>query len=252
MNQLLTKKLQALEDFKDQVLSKQEIKNSLAKMILFGSVNEKNQNNVRPDSDVDILLFSFDPNQKKIRDYIYQSAFDSTVKYGESVEPIIYPYFNYAFPSGSVFLQKVLSEGKEIYTMDKKQIQKQEAQNYLDLAEEYLEEAQEISKRKRLSSFRLSIDAGYNAAELAVKGLLILKTGNVPKTHGGIVSEFGKFFVLTKQIPRQVGRELNASLDYRNRARYDKSAIITSEMKQEILKLARELIKILSAALASA
>lgn len=242
MNQLLTKKLQALNGFKDQVLSKPGVKNSLAKMILFGSVNEKK---VRPESDVDILLFSFDPYQKKLQNQIYESAFDATVKYGESVEPLIYPYFNYRFPFRSFFLQKAIAEGKEIYTMNKKQIQKQEAQNYLDLAEEYLEEAQEIAKRKRISSFRLVVDAGYNAAELAVKGLLVLKTGNVPKTHGGIVSEFGKLFVLIGKIPRQIGRDLNAGLDYRNKARYDKTAIITLEMRQGILELAKKLIKIL-------
>jgi uncharacterized protein (UPF0332 family) len=242
MNQLLNKKLKALDYFKEQVLSDPEVQKSTAKMILFGSVCDKK---VRPDSDVDILIFSFSPNKKSVQNKIYQIAFDSTVKYAQSVEPLIYSYLNYQFPAESVFLQKVLKQGKEIYTMDKKQIIKQEAQNYLDLAQDYFIEAKDLAKKRRVSSFRLSIDAGYNAAELAVKGLLLLKTGKVPKTHGGVVSEFGKCFVLACEVSRQAGRDLSAGLNYRNKARYDKSAIITSEMKRGVLNLAKVLIGLL-------
>ena len=86
------------------------------------------------------------------------------------------------------------------------------------------------------------IDAAYNAAELCVKGLLLLRLDDIPGSHGGLVGKFGELYVQTGELPRELGRRLNKGLDARAAARYDYAAQITEEMARDVLQLARELI----------
>ena len=68
---------------------------------------------------------------------------------------------------------------------------------YLELAEEYIGYAKDAFKENKL---RLSIDAGYNACELLVKALIISTKTPLASSHGGIVGQVGKLFVLTKKV----------------------------------------------------
>lgn len=130
--------------------------------------------------------------------------------------------------------------------MNEEELKRSEAENYRSLSEEYLEGAR---LALRASSFRLAVDAAYNAAELCVKGLLLLKLEELPGSHGGLVGEFGRLYVKAHQVPAELGRRLHRSLETRNRARYDFNAEIGRDHAKELIALAEELQKILAAKL---
>jgi len=43
--------------------------------------------------------------------------------------------------------------------------------------------------------YRVAVDVGYNAVELCIKALILLRAGEIPRTHGGIVKKFGEIYV---------------------------------------------------------
>ena len=90
----------------------------------------------------------------------------------------------------------------------------------------------------------MAIDAAYNAAELAAKGLILLKQNDLPGSHGGVVSLFGRLYVKTNAIEKSVGRSLNLALKLGNEARYRPNAVLNREAAQDVLKLARDLIDV--------
>ncbi|MGB9631074.1 MAG: HEPN domain-containing protein, partial [Candidatus Methanodesulfokora sp.] len=87
------------------------------------------------------------------------------------------------------------------------------------------------------------VDEAYNAAELAVKALMLWDGHDIPGSHGGIVGEFGRLYVLTGRIENRLGRLLSLSLERRNRARYDARADIGEEDARTVVELAEELIE---------
>ena len=125
--------------------------------------------------------------------------------------------------------------------MQENELKRQEAKNYLILASEYLEGATESLKSKRI---RIAIDTGYNAAELTAKALLLLELDEIPSSHGGVVGEFGKLYIKTERIEREIGRRLNKALDLRNKARYVYNAEISALQAEEVIKLAEKMIQI--------
>lgn len=86
------------------------LKKKIGKMILFGSFAKGTANR---NSDIDLIIFIKGRKSRAIEDVIDQLSFDSTVKYGESVEPLIYSYAKYKKPD-SPFLKEILQYGKEI------------------------------------------------------------------------------------------------------------------------------------------
>jgi uncharacterized protein (UPF0332 family) len=125
--------------------------------------------------------------------------------------------------------------------VEENEIKRKEAKNYLNLAYEYLEGAKESLKANRV---RIAIDTGYNAAELVAKALLLLEIDMIPSTHGGIIGEFGKLYIKTEMIDRNIGRNLNKALDLRNKARYIYNAEISFAEAEEIIKLAEDMLNI--------
>jgi uncharacterized protein (UPF0332 family) len=116
------------------------------------------------------------------------------------------------------------------------------------LAEEYIGYEKDAFKENKL---RLSIDAGYNACELLVKALIISTKNPLSSSHGGIVGQFGKLFVLTKKVQEDLGRNLNLGLDLRAKARYKPGAQIEAKDAEFIIKLTSELMLIAKKELAS-
>lgn len=90
------------------------------------------------------------------------------------------------------------------------------------------------------------MDAAYNAAEFAAKGLILLKQDDLPGSHGGIVSLFGQLYVKTKKIGKEIGRGLNTALKLRNVARYKPDALLLEEDAKDVLYLAERVIETLS------
>lgn len=122
--------------------------------------------------------------------------------------------------------------------MDDEELKKKESRNYFDLASEYLE-----GSRAALQGgyFRIAVDASYNACELLIKALLLLRLPEIPGSHGGIVNKFGEWFVKTGEVPKELGRAIGLALEKRNNARYEPHAKITREQAEEIISLGERL-----------
>src|SRR5712692_4070260 len=230
------KKREALRSFVEN-LCRSEVKDSIAKIVLFGSVA---RGDCSSESDVDLLVFATDKLSEVSRACAEASLWTGIEK-KESVEPLIRCADNLLY-TDSYFLTRVLQEGEEVYSMAEEELAKRGAENALRLAEEYLELARYDLTGKQL---RGAADAGYNAAELCVKGLLIVKLERLPRTHGGIVQKFGEFYVQAGLVAKEAGRGLNQALQFRNDARYDFHAEITKEKAEEVIKLAETLVGVL-------
>lgn len=222
----------AVKIFKRRLLSKRSSP-YIMKIVLFGSGVK---GGMHKDSDLDLLIVS--SNGQKVRDDIFDTAFELQMNYGLPIEVLIEDLDNYIHPS--YFLNNILTYGKEVYTVDKKALKKEAMVNLLSLAKEYLSGAKEAFKA---GFYRLAIDAGYNAAELSVKALLLHKIDDLPGSHGGIVGRFGELYVKTNEYPADIGRKLNLILELRNEARYKYQSIIKKENAKDLLKFAQDFIK---------
>jgi uncharacterized protein (UPF0332 family) len=123
--------------------------------------------------------------------------------------------------------------------MTEEQLKQEEIEALHELAIEYLEGAKENLANQR---YRIATDAAYNAAELAVKGLLLLELDRLPTTHAGVVNRFGELYIKSGRLPKEFSKQLRQGLRYRNLARYDRRAEIGADKANEVIKLAEELV----------
>ncbi len=240
MNEIIKKKEDAIKKFKEMVLES-EFKESIAKIVLFGSVLKKD---AHEDSDIDLLILSTD-GRKKIENFLSDISWNIWWKTGERIESLIFPLSEIRYPSSWV-VYRALKIGKEVYSMKEEEIKRKEQNEYSQLSRHYLGGA---SRNLREGDYRLAVDSAYNASELAVKGLLLFKLDDLPSSHGGIVNRFGALFVKTGEIKSELGRRLNSGLERRNRARYVFGADITKEHADESIDLAETLLNILESKL---
>jgi len=231
-----TNKQRAIDYFIKELL-KTEAKNSIARIILFGSFLK---GEAKKGSDIDLLVITTD-SFKEISNACADASFETALATGESVEPIVRCIDEARYPQ-SYFMYSVLKGGREVYSMDGEQLRRKEAQNYLYLSSEFLNGSKSNSEK---GYFRIAVDTAYNACELAIKGLLLLRLPDIPGSHGGIVQKFGELFVKTGEVPKELGREINLALERRNNARYEPHAQITKEDAEEIIDLGERLQKIL-------
>ncbi len=234
---VLEKKNRAIKDFTERLLAS-EVKDSILKIVLFGSVRK---GEMRADSDIDLLVLAAN-SMDKVVEVCLDISFEMNMDLGESIEPLVYCVDALRFPS-SYFVYYNLKTGEEIYTVGEERLRREESLGYLELAEEY-----QRSAHNSLNSgdWRLAVDGAYNAAELCAKGLLILRMKDLPTSHGGIVGKFGELYVRTGILPREMGKELNRGLWLRSQARYERHAKIGEDEAQAMLDLATKLIAALS------
>lgn len=225
-------KLEALERFTERLIAG-PCGGQVAKIILFGSLLK---GEARPESDIDVLVFSFD-GLEALRDACAEAAFEVAVETGEGVEPLVYPLAEYFSPQ-TYFTYRVSRFGKEVFSVEEQELKRREISAQRGLAEVYLAGARRAFEAGDL---RIAIDAAYNAAELCVKGLLLLKLDELPGSHGGMVGKFGELYVKTGLLPGALGRRLNRGLEARANARYNYAAQITEETAQEVITLAEEM-----------
>ena len=116
----------------------------------------------------------------------------------------------------------------------------------LNLAKKYLRAVKYTYKGGR-NTIRLVIDGAYNTAELCIKSLLLIKMGDIPQTHAGVVQKFGEYYVKTKILPKKVGRLSNRMLRYRNKARYDgkDEEVESLTIGKEAIEFAEEMLEYL-------
>ena len=223
-----------ITDFKDFLLSSFK-EGTIAKIIIFGS---HTKGEATPSSDIDILIVVSDglKTEKNLLDRVYEFM----VKHNIPIE-VVTANVTELLLSPDYFLYNVTRKGEEIYSMRKEELKTIALNDLRNLADEYYESAKEVLSRKRI---RLAIDAAYNAAELSAKGLILLKQDDIPGSHGGIVSVFGKLYIATNEIDKEIGQNLNRALKLKNEARYKPNALLTEENAREILNLTKELLNI--------
>ena len=231
------RKQRALNFFLNELL-KTDAKESIAKIILFGSCLRGGS---KAESDIDLLVVATGA-PKRVSNACADASFETAVVTGESVEPLVRCVDEARYPR-SYFLHSILTKGKEVYRMERKKLRINEARNYLDLSSEYLDGAKANCQK---GYFRIAVDAAYNACELVIKGLLLLRLPSLPGSHGGIVNKFGELYVKTEEVPKETGRAIRLALETRNNARYEPHIQITKEHAEEIIKLGERLQRILS------
>lgn len=235
-------KQKAAQEF-TRLLLGSEVREEILKVILFGSTA---RGEAKEESDIDLLVIT-SGNVDKVRDICAEASFQAWLRFHQGVEPLVYCIdslrFNY-----SIFLEQVLRNGKEVFSMTEEERLMKEARNYLSLADQYLDSA-----RRNLSGgdLRVAIDAAYNSCELCAKALIFLKGAEIPGSHGGTVNRFGELYVLSGEVPKNIGRGLNRYLELRNRARYDPHAEITPEGAKRVIDMAEEMVKLLASRLVS-
>ena len=190
-----------------------------------------------PESDVDVLILAAG-NLRTLQDTCSDLAFSVLLATGERIEPLVYCADELERPNW--FISSALEAGREVYAMEPEEARRRQALDLLGLAEEYVAMARRLPPS---GNERGTIDFAYNAAELAAKGFLVLDAEALPRTHGGIVGTFSRTWIHDRhEIPEEVGRLLNRTLDRRNRARYDPHAALTAGEAGEAVAVAEQLI----------
>ncbi len=217
-----------LRDF----LLRSEVSEYIAKIILFGS---QAKNIATAYSDIDILIFT--TNGKSAERHLLDRVYDFMVENNVPIE-VMTAHINDLVVVQDYFLYNILTYGIEVYSMEKQALKQIMISNLLDLCAEYLESSKKVLE---LNLLRLTIDAAYNATELAVKALILLKQDDLPGSHGGIVNVFGQLYVKTNEVEKDLGRTLNMALKLRNEARYRPDVIVSLDNAQFMIDLAEKL-----------
>jgi uncharacterized protein (UPF0332 family)/predicted nucleotidyltransferase len=226
-----------IDSFIEQL--KERFGNRILGAYLFGSTAK---GIATSESDIDVLIVYSDMNERDLLEATSEISFWLACEEGKLIEAV--PMSKQEFEQSlghSPFLWEVLRFGKPIFTTLTGTEWKLDFSGYLELAEEYLNYAKEALNQGKP---RLAIDSGYNSCELLVKALIISTGSSLSSSHGGIVTQFGKLFVLTGELTQEFGRNLNLSLELRAKARYKPRTDLSQIDAGVVVSLAEELLKI--------
>ncbi len=92
--------------------------------------------------------------------------------------------------------------------------------------------------------YRNAADDTYNGIELLIKTLILLKGEGLAHSHGGIIQQFGKLYVVSGGIAKEFGKMINKALILRGKARYDPKADITEADAKAALDLGEAILRI--------
>jgi uncharacterized protein (UPF0332 family) len=67
----------------------------------------------------------------------------------------------------------------------------------------------------------------------------------MPSSHGGVILKFGEIYIKTDKLPKKLGRHLNQALAMRNKARYDRHAVVGKTEAEFVMELTAEMIQAL-------
>jgi len=238
--EIQAKKRRALDLFVEGLI-RSEAKNSIAMIILFGSLLK---GEVREESDIDTLVVATD-SLNQVRDSCADAALETWVSFKENIESLIYCIDEVRYPS-SYFLYNIVTKGMEVYRMDEYSRRVKEARGYVSLSNTYCNSAE---RNFSAEDYRVAIDTAYNSCELSAKGAILLKADDIPGSHGGVVNRFGELYIKTGEVDKATGRSLNRGLELRNKARYDPHAEITERHARDMIQLAKKMIEIVESML---
>ena len=230
-----------MKDIVDSFLEqlKDRFSNRILGVYLFGSTAK---GTATAESDIDVLIVYSDIEERTLLEAASEISFKLACEEGKLIETVAMSKLEFEQSLGhSPFLWEVLKFGKPIFTTLTGTEWKLDFADYLDLAEEYLNYAKEALNTGKL---RLAIDSGYNSCELLVKALIMSTGSSLSSSHGGIVTQFGKLFVVTGELPQDLGRNLNLSLELRAKARYKPRTDLGQTDTEVVVSLAGELLKI--------
>lgn len=228
---------EAIEYFSREV--QRTMGSSLAKLILYGSVAA---GEAGEGSDIVMAAIHFGDGRTVLQK-VADIAFETVLRYGEIIECI--PISAHEIRAGaprSSFLREV-GRGRVLFEMDEKEAIAQEAREYMMLADEYRSYAKGALER---GEHRAAIDLGYNGAELLVKALILIRGESLAQTHGDLLQQFGRMYVLGGSLDRSVGAELHKAPILRSKARYDPKALLVREDAEAVLRLIETLATALS------
>ncbi|MFQ6056315.1 MAG: nucleotidyltransferase domain-containing protein, partial [Methanosarcinales archaeon] len=203
-------KREALNYFVEEILSK--AKENIIKLIVFGSLTK---GSAIKESDIDVFIVFYE-EEERLLDVVCDISFESALLYGESIEPFLMSIYEFnARKDYSLFIREVIKYGKVIYEMPENEAYWLEAQGYVDLAEDFLIYAKRALEQKYL---RPAIDEGYNAIELVIKALILIKGDTLSRSHGGIIQQFGRLYIVNRELEREIGKKVIKELNMRNKA----------------------------------
>lgn len=210
-------------------------RDKIARIILFGSQAKGSGDE---SSDVDVLVVYTGP-EKEVREKVAQASLETMLRYHLPLEPVTMSFYEHK--SDNPFVKELEKTGRSIFSIDPSEERQVITRDYYALALEWLRYAKSAQKR---GESRSAIDSSYNAAELAVKGLVLAKEESLARSHGGILDQFGRLYILSNEVQREIGRELHEALILRNRARYDPRAALTKEDASQTVATAEKLIRL--------
>lgn len=225
---LYDKHRHALEAFKERLLGS-SLRDRIARIVVFGSFVK---GVVREDSDLDILVVTNDGDE--LSDFIADVTLEIQMRHKIGIEPVVVSIDEF-FPVRSYFLSNVMRHGWEIYSMPPESLKEEERRNLIRLAEEYLSGARDAAKNEH---WRLALDAAYNAAELAVKSLILKFDDDLPASHGGLIGRFSELYVQGGRCEKGLESRLNRALEKRSQARYSSRALVGDQEAGAVMELA--------------
>ncbi len=231
-------KLNAAADFAARLLAG-PAGDAVARIVLFGSVA---RGEAQADSDIDLLVFGSGPHER-LGWAVAEAASETIAEYGESVAPLTFETGRLWWPL-SYLIYDSLRRGREIYRMDDAVMRLSEARKLARKAEKILDQAYDVCEQ---GGYETAIGAAYQAAELAVKALLVLKPDvQMPGSHGGVGQVFAREYVRTGEAPRDWSARLSQELQLRHKAWYDVETDPSDSEARAAIDFAHEVLKFLN------
>jgi uncharacterized protein (UPF0332 family) len=119
------------------------------------------------------------------------------------------------------------------------QILRQRARAFWDKSAERLRAARLLFEQ---GFYEEAISVAYYATLWAARALLLTE-GAEPRTHEGVRTMLGLYFIRTGKLPNEVGRLFTRRLDDRMSADYSADAFLTSEDAEDALHQAESFIE---------
>lgn len=91
--------------------------------------------------------------------------------------------------------------------------------------------------------FEDAVSRAYYSMYHAAKACLMLE-GSSPRTHAGVISEFGRLFVVTGKVDSSLSNALSAAKEDREDSDYEIHSEIDREEVKKVLKEAEDFMKI--------
>jgi len=99
--------------------------------------------------------------------------------------------------------------------------------------------ASELSRDNELAI--AAVNRAYYAVFYSITALLISKE-IYPKTHSGLMNQFGQHFIKTDIFSTKLNAKVSKIFEFRNEADYDLEAFVDENEIEEALQIAKEVI----------